>query len=225
MTGHLPVSPVPRRLRAPSWLDLRLVVGVLLVLASVAGGAFAVSASGRTQRLWALRHDVEPGVLLTATDVVAVSARVPSGHEVYLAAATSVAGQNVTRRLSAGELLPRSALGDAPARTTVTLPLGADVAPEIRAGQRITLWVSTASCPSAVVLADTPVQDVQDATGANFGSSGGQDVVVRLSNDDAQRVIEALALKGGTIRAGVVTGAPLPPASESPLAGCGDGGS
>jgi hypothetical protein len=225
MSAVLPVSPTPRRVHAPSWLDLRLVVGVMLVLASIGGGALVVSASSRTERVWAVRHDIQPGIVLTGADVVAVSVRVPSGRELYYTSATSVTGQSVTRPLAAGELLPRSAVGAVPSTTTVTIPLGADLAPEIKAGQRITVWVSTVACPSAVVLPDTPVQDVQDARGSGFGSSGGQDVVVRLSRGDAQRVVEALALKGGTMRAGVVTGSSPSAATESPLTGCADGGS
>lgn len=224
MDDVLPVSPVPRRLSAPSWFDARLVLGVLLVLASIVGGALVVSASGRTERVWALRHDVEAGIVLSGDDLMAVAVRVPSGRELYFKASASVAGQSVTRRLASGELLPRSAVGATPSSTTVTIPLSADVAPMIKAGQRITVWVSTATCPSAIVLADTPVQDVQEAQGAGFGSSGGEDVVVRLSREDAQRVIEALALKGGTIRAGVVTGSAVSE-SAAPLADCAEAGS
>src|ERR1700753_1240620 len=109
MNDVMPVSPVPQRLRPPSWFDARLVLGVILVLASIAGGAFLVSSSGRTQRVWAMRHDVEAGVVLSGDDLVAVAVRVPSGAALYFAASTSVTGQSVTRRLAAGELLPRSA--------------------------------------------------------------------------------------------------------------------
>jgi hypothetical protein len=224
MSDVLPASPVPHRLRAPSWFDLRLIVGVVLVLASIGGGALVVAASGHTQRLWAVRHDIEPGIVLNPADLVAVSVRVPSGRDIYYSTATSVAGESVTRRLAAGELLPRSALEDAPPRTSVAIPLSADVAPRVKAGQRITVWVSTPACPSAVVLADTPVQDVQDSEAAGFATAGGEDVVVRLSPEDAQRVVEALALKGATIRAGVVTGSTASPPPESPLSACGDTG-
>ena len=37
--GEMPPGPTPRRVRPPRWLDLRLVLGVLLVLGSVLLGA------------------------------------------------------------------------------------------------------------------------------------------------------------------------------------------
>ena len=42
-------GPVPRRVRPPRWLDLRLVLGVLLVLASVLLGARIVGAGADLQ--------------------------------------------------------------------------------------------------------------------------------------------------------------------------------
>jgi hypothetical protein len=219
------VSPVPRRLRTPSWFDLRLVVGVVLVLGSVLAGVLLVSSSDQTQRMWAVTHDVGAGVVLTSDDVRAVAIRLPAGHAAYFDTGTDVAGQTLTRQVGAGELLPRSAVGQTTASTTVTIPLSADVAPKIKAGQRITVWVSTKACPSATVLADSAVQEVQDAQGAGFGSSGGEDVVLRLSGEDAQRVIEALALKNGTIRAGVLTGPASTGTSLPVLSSCADAGS
>lgn len=218
-------SPVARRLRSPSWFDLRLVVGVVLVLASVLIGIIVVSSAQRAQRMWAVRRDLAAGVVLTADDLKIVAVRVSAARTSYLAAATPVTGQLLTRAVGAGELLPRAALATTPASTTVTVPLSADVAPRIKAGQRITVWVSTKACPSALVLADTTVQDVQDSQGSGFGSGGGENVVVRLSSDDAQRVIQALALKGGVIRAGVLAGQSPPTGALPVLATCADGGS
>jgi hypothetical protein len=216
------VSPVARRLRSPSWFDLRLVVGVALVLASVLGGVAVVSAADRTDRFWAVTRDVSAGIVLTRDDVRPVAVRIAPAREAYFSTRTPVIGQTVIRSVAAGELLPRAAVGDATPSTTVTIPLSADVAPRIKAGQRITVWVSTKACPSATVLADTAVQSVQDQQGAGFGSAGGQDVVVRLDTADAERVIEALALKGGTIRAGLLAGGSAAAVSLPALSSCAD---
>jgi hypothetical protein len=88
----------------------------------------------------------------------------------------------------------------------VTIPLSADDAPKIIAGQRITIWVSTKLCPSAIVLADVAVQDVVDTHDSAFAESGGEDIIVRVIPAQAQRVIQALALDGGVLRAGLVDG-------------------
>ena len=216
------VSPVARRLRSPRWLDLRLVLGVVLVLGSVLAGVTVVTASDRSEQVWAAAHDLSAGVVLTAGDLRSVSLRFPAGRAAYFGASSNVAGQTLTRAIGAGELLPRSAVGSSGASTTVAVPLSADVAPRIKAGQRIRIWVSTKACPSATVLADAAVQSVQDSQGGGFGAAGGEDVVLRLSALDAQRVIEALALKGATIRAGLLTGPSQPATDLTPLTSCAD---
>jgi hypothetical protein len=219
------ISPTPRRLRSPRWFDLRLVLGVVLVLGSMIVGVVVVSSADRGERVWAATHELSAGVVLTAADLRAVSVRLPGERDAYWATRTSLTGQTLTRTIGAGELLPRSAVGRGAASTTITVPLGADVAPKIKAGQRITLWVSTKTCPSAIVLADAAVQAVQDAQGAGFGSAGGEDVVLRLSASDAQRVIEALALKDATIRAGVLSGPADGAQANLALSSCADAGS
>src|SRR3712207_7134950 len=50
-------GPSPRRVRPPRWLDLRLVLGVLLVLGSVLLGARVVGAADATVPVWAVAGD------------------------------------------------------------------------------------------------------------------------------------------------------------------------
>src|SRR3712207_4756406 len=51
-------GPTPRRVRPPRWLDLRLVLGVLLVLGSVLVGARVVTAADATVPVWSARSDL-----------------------------------------------------------------------------------------------------------------------------------------------------------------------
>ncbi len=214
-------SPVSRRVRTPSWLDLRLVAGVVLVLVCVLIGVRVVSSADRTSRFWAASHDLSAGVVLAASDLHVVDVRLPADSTGYEPVATVIVGQALTRPIGSGELVPRSALGAVPSATTITIPLGGDNAPKISAGQQITVWVSTKQCPSAIVLSEVTVQSVQSAR-ASIGAGDGEDVIVRVSPDTAQRVVEALALTGSVLRAGIVTGtgpsapdsAPLPDLSR-----------
>jgi hypothetical protein len=220
-------SPVSRRVRSPSWLDLRLVAGIALVLASILVGVKVVSSADHTVRVWAADHQLAPGVVLQAGDVRSVSVRLPhaTSGTGYIAVATNLVGLAVNRVIGAGELIPRTAVGVAEAATTVTIPLGGDNAPKISAGQRLIVWVSTKLCPAAIVLSDVAVQSVQTAHGGTFDASGGADVTVRVSPDLARRVIEALALDGGVLRAGVIDAA-TPSASVLPdLSSCTAAGS
>jgi hypothetical protein len=200
-------SPVPHRIKAPSWLDLRLVIGVVLVLGSVVLGAKIVSGANHTYRMLAVTRDLAAGTLLSHDDVKAVRVQLPDrGHGIYVSGDADVLGKQLNRSLASGELLPAAALGTAAALTTVTVPLTADNAPTLRPGQRVEIWLSTKTCASIVLLADVTVQDVHPATGGSFSSSGGQNVVVSVAPDLAGRVVGALARDGATIRAGILTG-------------------
>ena len=200
-------SPVPRRLKAPSWLDLRLVIGVVLVLGSVVLGAKIVSGANHTYRMLAVTRDLAAGTLLSHDDVRSVRVQLPDrGHGIYVTGDADVLGKQLNRPLASGELLPAAALGTAAALTTVTVPFTADNAPTLAPGQRVEIWLSTKTCASIVLLADVTVQDVHAATGSSFSSSGGQNVVVSVSPDLAGRVVGALARDGATIRAGILSG-------------------
>src|SRR3954469_9247467 len=80
-------GPVPRRVSPPRWLDLRLVLGVLLVLGSVLLGARVVSAADATVPVWALATDLAAGSELTAADLVAVDVRLDDAAGAYLSTA------------------------------------------------------------------------------------------------------------------------------------------
>jgi hypothetical protein len=210
-------SPVPRRIKAPSWLDLRLVIGVVLVLSSVVLGAKIVSGANHTYRMLAVTRDLAAGTLLSRDDVKAVRVQLPDrGHGLYLAGDADILGRQLNRALASGELLPAAALGTADALTTVTVPFTADNAPVLSPGQRVEIWLSTKTCASVVLLADVTVQDLHDATGGSFSSSGGQNVVLSIAPDLAGRVVGALARDGATIRAGILTG-PAPAAANDAL--------
>lgn len=213
-----PLSPPARRVAAPSWLDLRLVLGVLLVLGSVLLGAQVVSSARHTYARVAVRRDLAAGVVLTAGDLRLVQVQLPdSGHGVYLARVNDAVGRRLARPIGAGELLPAAAVADVPAQTTVTVPLASGSAPQLRKGQRIELWLSTPQCASVVLLPDVTVQAVHGDTGGSFGAGAdGQDVVVSVAPGLAERVVAALALDDVRLRAGVLTG-PVPAGGQPVL--------
>lgn len=212
-------SPEPRRVATPRWLDLRLVLGVALVLVAVLLGAVVVARARHTERALQVTHDLAAGTTLRADDVRTVDAQLP-GHGTYLSDPARAVGRVLARSVSAGELLPAAALGSPPARTTVTVPFAADAAPQLRRGQRIVVWLSTATCPNVVLLPDATVQDVHDDAGSFGSGTGGQAAVLSLVPDLAERVVGALAIDKATIRAGVLTGAPRPAGALPSLDGC-----
>lgn len=216
-------SPTPRRVRRPSWFDLRLVLGIALVLAAVLIGAKVVSNARHTEQELAVTRDLAAGVTLRETDLQVVDAQLPGHARVYVTDKTKAIGKVLARPLAKGELLPAAVLGVSPARTTVNVPFAADAAPRLSRGQRIVVWLSTKSCPSIVLLPEVTVQDVHAADPGTFASGGtGQDVVLSIAPELAKRMVEALALADSTIRAGVLTGPSGSPASGLPgLDSCG----
>src|SRR5262249_28351693 len=115
--------------------------------------------------------------------------------------------RELSRAVSRGELLPTAALHAVPADTTLTVPLDPGAAPDLRAGQRIEMWVSTPNCASTVLLADVTVQAVHVDNGGTFSTgTGGQDVVINVNRVLADRVVAALAVTDVRLRAGILAG-------------------
>jgi hypothetical protein len=199
-------SPSPRRVHTPSWFDLRLLVGIALVLGSVLVGATVVSGAHHTYRMVAVTHDVAAGARLQDGDLTTVEVRLPDhGDGVYVRTPHDAVGHELNRALSRGELVPVAALGTAPATTRLSVPLDAGRAPALHSGQRVELWLSTKTCASVVLLRDVTVQGVH-ADSSGIGAGPGQDVVVDVSSALADRVVAALALQDSVIRAGVLSG-------------------
>lgn len=200
-------SPVPRRVKPPGWLDLRLVTGVVLVLASVLMGAKIISGANHRVGRLAVTRDLAAGTLLRRADVRTVGVQLPgAGPGVYLSGDADVVGKQLNRPLSNGELLPAAALGIAAALTTVTVPFPGDAAPALSPGQRVEIWLSSKVCPTVVLLADVTVQDVRASPGGSFSGSAGQNVVLSVPPALASRLVAALALDSAVIRAGILTG-------------------
>jgi hypothetical protein len=136
---------VARRLRQPSWRDLRLLVGVALVLLSVVVGALVVSGADRTEPTYAATRALLPGQVLDADDLTVVGARVAGGAP-YLSAADGLrAGLVVLRPVLPGELVPLSALGDQGqvAMRPVTVPIDPELADTLTTGLLVDVWVAS----------------------------------------------------------------------------------
>lgn len=141
-------SAVPEtaaRIRKPSWKDPRLLVGVLLVLASIAGVVALVGSADQTTDMYAAREDITVGQPVGPDDLVAVKVRLGDVDAAYVAADRNLPGAPVALSLvRRGELLPKSALGEAdeldrkPVGLTIdeALPKGAVT------GARVDVWIS-----------------------------------------------------------------------------------
>ena len=130
-------------MRPPRWLDLRLVLGVLLVLGSVLLGARVVGAADATVPVWAAAGDLAAGHRLDRGRPRAPSTsgsttpRTPTSPP-----GTQPEGRTLARAVRAGELLPRSALDETDrARRSWPCPCRSGyVPPSLERGQLVDVY-------------------------------------------------------------------------------------
>lgn len=210
-----PASPAASRLVAPGWLDGRLVLGVLLVLASVVLGARVLSSADRSQLVWATTGDLAVGSQLTASDLVPARVRLFDSVDRYLdATRPPPVGYTVRRALGAGELLPGSVVGlpEEDSFRLVTVPVEAGhFPPDLADEQQVDVWVTPTrpggGAPAAAAAAPGPVdlrgaQAVLLAVAVATGppedrfSSGAttSPVVLRVRRDDVGTLVSAMSL-------------------------------
>ncbi len=190
------------RLRRPRWKDPRLIIGVVLVLASVLlGGLLAARISGTTTVL-AAREPIVPGQQITAEDLIAVEVRLGDSAGAYLESAADIpAGTVATRTVDSGELLPRSVLGQpesVPLRPLM-IPVDSSIAQSIRPGSDVELWHTPegdaeSSGTEAVVLVDRAVVRRVDE-GSSLGMRS-MAVEVLIPREKLPEVLQVLAAKG-----------------------------
>lgn len=196
-------GPVPRRVRAPRWLDLRLVLGVLLVLGSVLLGVRVVSAADATVPVWAAAGDLAAGTELAADDLVAVDVRLDATADAYLSTGTRPEGRTLARAVRQGELLPRSALEKPAGLVQLALPVQAGyVPPGLQRGRSVDVYAVADPVAGATAVADGSVTavvraaTVQAVAGRTEGvlstPTTTVQVVVAVPEEDAADVLSSI---------------------------------
>lgn len=106
-----PASPPASRLATPSWLDARLVLGVLLVLVSVVVGARVLASADNTQSVWVATRPLALGSTISDADLERGQVRLFDKGARYLAATgAKPVGYVLAREVGAGELLPAASV-------------------------------------------------------------------------------------------------------------------
>ncbi|MGL4744933.1 MAG: hypothetical protein ACRCXL_11170 [Dermatophilaceae bacterium] len=153
-------TPEASRLRAPSWFDSRLVIGVLLVLVSMVLGSLVVARADDRVPVYAVTAGVAPGERLADDDLTVVEVQLGDVSSRYLAAERSIGAKRwALRELRPGELVPLDALGDASEVDVqaVALRVDATSASALRPGTLVDIYVSRpakGSTAGALVFAD-----------------------------------------------------------------------
>src|SRR6266542_633301 len=200
------VEAIPRAHASFRRLDLRVVTGLLLMLAAVLGGASLIrNAQARTPVLVAA-GSVQPGEVIGPSDLRVVEMSVPAGVA-YLSASAEgqIEGGVAAEPLWEGKVLGPGSVADAPpvgpgmVAITLLLPPESAVGGDMRSGDRVAVLSSPGvdeaggnqqEAATTILLADVPVLSVRDAS-----TSEGEGVFVTLTLrlDEARALAEARA--------------------------------
>jgi hypothetical protein len=203
MTDSTP-APAPRR---RPFADPRLLIGLLLVAASVAATVGIVAAADRRVQVYAAAGPLEPGQRIAASDLVARGVALDGSDSLYLGIGdVPRGGLVVTRAVAQGELVPASSVGrtsDVDA-TSLVLRLATRVSAAVRPGASIDVWSATPATaaaqlegasvdPPTVLVSGATVVRVIDDDQALTVDHEGSAVEVRLPRSRVARVLAAIA--------------------------------
>jgi Flp pilus assembly protein CpaB len=200
-------------------LDLRVVIGLLLMTVAVLGGASLIrNAQARTPVLVAA-GTVQPGEVIDGSDLRVVEMSVPAGI-VYLSASAQgeIEGQVAAEPLWKGKVLGPGSVAEAPplaagtVAITLLLPPESAVGGDVRAGDRVAVLSSPGvnetgagqeQSATTILLTEVPVLSVRQASTAE---GEGLLVTLTLRLEEARAIAEARAsgrvdlalLPGGT---------------------------
>jgi len=199
-----PASPVAVRWRRPGWRDPRLLVGLVLVAASVALGAWAVGSAGRTVPVLAASDALVVGRPLAQQTLVVRQVRLAEADGLYLNADAELPEDLVvTRAVGPGELVPVAAVSTARdlGLREVAVDAPGPLASTVVQGASVDLWYvpepsTAAPLPAPRRLAGgLAVAQVSVPTGA-LSVGAGATVHLMVPVEDLAGVLAAIAADG-----------------------------
>lgn len=140
MTAQVTPRQRPRAL----WADARFLIGVVLVLVSIAGVWFVVASSRQTVPVYAATRTIVPGESISPSELRVVDVALGSLEGAYASGDTLPAGAVATRTIPAGELIPAAAVGEASdvRTTTIVVPSSTAIPASIDVGTPVEVWAA-----------------------------------------------------------------------------------
>lgn len=182
-------SATAARLKRPSWKDPRLLVGVLLVLVSVAGVIFLVGSADRTTEVYAAREGIAVGERLTPENVVRAKVRLGDTEQHYVTVEAGLPQDVVAmQRIAKDQLVPRASLGEVDRlnRKPVALSIEQTLPSQAVAGSRVDVWIAQPDAKNGfsepkLILPGAEIAEV--ATGSTALGSSKTTVLMVLVED------------------------------------------
>jgi hypothetical protein len=190
------------RLRKPSWKDPRLVVGILLVLASTAGVVSLLGAADQTTEAYAAREAIAVGERLTADKLHRVKVRLGDLEQRYLTPESGLAeGAVAVQRIGQDQLVPRDSLGalDVLDRKPVAVTVDEALPAQAVAGSRVDVWVALPDARNgysqpALLLPGAEIAQLTPGSTA-LGSARSTVVMVLVTDSQMPQLLGAQANK------------------------------
>jgi len=174
--------PVPKaaRLATPSWLNTRVVLGLLLVLLSIVLGARLFASADDAQSVWVATRDLGPGTTIAEGDLEQGRVRLfDNGGRYLVASAPKPVGYVLTRGVGADEFLPALGLRSpeelARPLRDVSVPVEAGHLPgDLQTGQQVDVYVTAgpATATSAAAAGAETTTAGPAGTGPATGPAG-----------------------------------------------------
>jgi len=208
---------VPRAHARLRRLDLRVAMGLVLMLVAVLGGASLIRSAQERTPVLLVAGSVQPGEVIDSADVRVAEASLPAGVD-YVPASMrdQVVGRVATEPLWEGKILSSASVSEAPplppgtVAITLLLPAESALGGDVRAGDRVAVISSPTpdqaaageDRPATILFPEVPVLSVRRASSAE-----GQGLLVTLTLrlEEARALAEArsrgrvdLALLSGT---------------------------
>ena len=180
-------------------VDPRLVIGLILVAASVLGVTALVAAADRTTGVYSAGKALSAGDVVTASTLTTANVRLGANAKLYLSGAIPGGGVVITRSIAAGELIPLSAIGDADSVDVSSLVVHsqAALAENIGPGSVVDLWSATAEdggifAEPTVLVSDATVVRILEPGGIIVGDDPSS-VEIQIPRGAIARVLDAIA--------------------------------
>lgn len=199
----MPDAPITSRRRPV--VDVRLIIGLALVIGSVAGVFAIVSAGDRRTTIYAASSSLSAGDRIDAGDLVARQVSLDAAETLYLAPGDVPAdGLVIATAVRAGELIPRAAVASTQGErsTSLVLQLSGRVSAAVVPGALVDVWAAPQSSgevagtggfgPPVVLTPDAVVVRVVDDDGL-VAASDGDAVEVLVPRSRIARLLQAIA--------------------------------
>lgn len=181
--------------------DLRLYLGIALVLLSMLIGAKLMSSADSRTELWTAGSDLSAGTVIQQGDLRPMAVGVDDESS-YVNTATSLIGKVLRRSVGAGELIGAAAIADAPPAKHRLVTIAVDplhAPPGLARGERVDVYVTPSDAASGVSAPELVLSSALVADPGTPDASGSGQLGIVVDVPIAETVKAVQAARGGQV--------------------------